>query len=51
MDGRDLVGALGPVPVREDVRHRQLGPPAGLVNVETIFAEAAQIEDAEVGAA
>ena len=51
MHGRDLADALGPVPVRQDVGHGKIGAPVRLINVETIFLEAVEIDDAEVGAA
>ena len=49
--GRHLPDALGPGPVRQDVRHRQLRPPARLVDVEAVLLEAGEIDDAEVRAA
>src|SRR5690606_25676777 len=40
-----------PVPVRQDVRHRQVRPPARLVEVEAVLGEAGQVDQAAVGAA
>src|SRR6266536_4477590 len=51
MHRRDLSDALGPVPVRQDVGHGKIGAPVRLINVETIFLEAVEIDDAEVGTA
>ena len=48
MNRRDLPDAFGPVPVRQNVRHRQVGTPARLINVEAVFWEAGQINDAEI---
>src|SRR5688500_15428097 len=49
MHGRDLSDALRPGPVREQMRHRVLGPPARLIEVETVFFETGQVDDATVG--
>ena len=49
MHRRDLPDALGPGPVRQDVGHRKIGAPVRLINVEAIFLEAVEIDDAEVG--
>jgi hypothetical protein len=35
----------------QDVGHGQVRPPAGLVNVEAVFLETGEIDDAEVGTA
>jgi len=51
MHRRDLAGALRPVPMGQDVNHGQIGPPSGLVEVEQILLEAAQVNDAEIGTA
>src|SRR5947208_16880344 len=48
MHGRDLSDAVRPVPMRQEVRHREIRPPVRLINVETIFLEAVEIDDAEV---
>src|ERR1035441_7035777 len=48
MDGRDLIGALRPVPVRQNVRHRKIRPPVRLVNVKAVLLETVQVNDAEI---
>ena len=45
-----LTNALGPGPVREDVRHGQVRTPVRLVEVETILREPCQVDDAGVRA-
>src|SRR6185295_8983826 len=44
-------GAIGPVPVGEDVCHRQFGSPVGLVEVVAVFGEAGEVDDAKVAGA
>src|SRR6266404_1029681 len=51
MHRRDLAHTFRPVPMRQNMGHRQLGSPPGLINVEPILLKAAKIEDAEIGTA
>jgi hypothetical protein len=48
VDGRDLADAVGPVPVRQDVRHGKVRPPARLVKVKPVLLEPGEVNDAEV---
>lgn len=51
MHWRDLPLTARPSPVRQYVRHWQLGPPTRLVEIKPIFSEAREINDSEVGTA
>src|SRR5512140_1765919 len=51
MDRRYLTDPVRPIPVGENVSHRVIGPPTGLVKVESIFREAAEVEDPKIRAA
>src|SRR5262249_49093929 len=46
-----LANAFRPVPMGQDMGHWQIGPPPGLVDIEPVFLESAQVDDAEVRAA
>ena len=48
MDGRDFSLAALPVPVREDVRHREVGTPARLEEPEGVLPESGLVEEARV---
>src|SRR5580765_5915704 len=50
VDGGYLANAIRPIPVGQNVGHRKIGPPAGLVDIETVFWETAQIDNAEIRA-
>ena len=51
MHRRDLPDPIRPVPMRQNVGHREVGTPVSLIEVKTIFLESRQINDAEVAAA
>src|SRR5215471_4665795 len=51
MDWSDLARTLRPGPVRQNVRHRMIGAPIRLVQIEPVLLEARQIDDAEIRAA
>src|ERR1035441_3843257 len=48
---RDLPNALGPRPLRKDMRHGQVGTPVSLVEIEAVFLEARQIDGPILGTA
>ena len=51
VDGSDFADAIRPVPMGKDVHHRHIGTPSGLIEIEAIFPEPAEVDDAEVRAA
>ena len=52
MHRRDLAHALRPVPaLRHDVRHREIRPPARLIEVKAVLGKTRQINDAKIGTA
>ena len=46
-----LHGAIRPVPVRQNVRHRKIETPVRLVDIEAVLGEAGEVNDAEIRAA
>ena len=47
MNGGNFAYAVGPIPMRKDVRHRKVRTPARLVNIETVFLETGEVDNAE----
>src|SRR4051812_13011159 len=51
MHGRDLPCALRPIPVRQQMCHRQFGTPVRLIQVVAVLRKSSEIDDAEVAGA
>src|SRR5262249_14335254 len=47
---RDLSDTIRPIPMGENMRHRQLGPPVGLIDVVAILRKAGEVDNTKVGA-
>ena len=50
MHRRDFAYSVWPIPVRQNVSHRQVGSPSRLVQVEAVFLEAREINNAAIRA-